>query len=243
MVCFWTWVRLGSPCFADHERFSDVRLELDPILSGYRLHLIYDLYSPLTPLGEHPSASWLSDQATTYQRMLEQWAKLRENDGKTSPLVAFILEDEEPNYKHDRLSYRLLKENHTHKARFLEQQCIESNVCFWLARMSSSVDSSGYGASKSNFKLDRISELDGTEVVKGIVSIDKEDVVDIDSFKSRVTCREANDSDYAEQDSESEGTIHHFKDWVCYVSGSTTIFSVQKHLKPKKFSCYTGLCI
>ena len=189
----------------------------------------------MTQHGVHPSASWLSDQATTYQRMLEQWVKLRENDGKTSPLVAFILEDEQPNYNYDRLSYRLLKGDHEHKASFLEQRCIESNVCFWLARMSSSVDSSGYGLSKGSFKLDRISQLDGTEVVKGIVPIDKEDVVDIDSFRSRVTCGEANDSDYAEQDSESEDTKYHFKDWVCYRSASTIIFSAQKHLKPKNF--------
>ena len=142
----------------------------------------------MTRLGVHPSASWLSDQATTYQRMLEQWVKLRENDGKSSPLVAFILEDEAPSHEHKRLSYGRLKENHMHKARFLEQQCIQSNVCFWLARMSSSVDSSGDGASESNFKLDRISELDGTQVVEGIIRIDKEDVVDIDSFKSRIEC-------------------------------------------------------
>lgn len=189
----------------------------------------------MTRYGEHPSASWLSHQATTYQRMLEQWVKLRENDGKSSPLVAFILEDEPPSHKHERLSYGRLKENHTHKARFLEQQCIQSKVCFWLARMSSSVDSSGHGASESNFKLDRISELDGTQVVEGIVLIDKEDVVDIDGFKSRIECGEANDSDYAEQDPASEDNIHHFKDWVCYLSASTIILSGQEYLKPKIF--------
>ena len=189
----------------------------------------------MTRLGVHPSASWLLDQATTYQRMLEQWVSLRENNGDASPLVAFILEDEAPSHKHERLSCGRLKENHTHKARFLQQQCIQSNVCFWLARMSSSVDSNGHGASESNFKLDRISELDGTQVVEGTVLIDKEDVVDIDSFKSRIECGEANDSDYAEQDSASEDTIHHFKDWVCYLSASTIILSGQKYLKPKIF--------
>ena len=189
----------------------------------------------MTRLGVHPSASWLSDQATTYRRMLEQWVKLREDDEKSSPLVAFVLEDDAPSHKHERLSYRRLKENHMHKARFLEQQCIQSNVRFWLARMSSSVDSSGDGASESNFKLDRISELDGTQVVEGIVLIDKEDVVDIDSFKSRIECGEANDSDYAEQDSASEDTIHHFKDWVCYLSASAIVLSGQEHLKPKIF--------
>lgn len=167
--------------------------------------------------------------------MLEQWVKLRENDGKSSPLVAFILEDEAPSHQHERLSYGRLKENHAYKARFLEQQCIQSNVCFWLARMSSSVDSSGHNASKGTFKLGRISTLDGTQVVEGTVLIDKEDVVDIDSFKSRIECGDANDSDYAEQDSASEDTIHHFKDWVCYLSASTIILSRQKHLKPKIF--------
>ena len=189
----------------------------------------------MTRLGVHPSTSWLLDQATTYQRMLEQWVKLRENDGKSSPLVAFILEDEAPSHEHKRLSYGRLKEDHMHKARFLEQQCIQSNVCFWLARMSSSVDSSGDGASESNFKLDRISELDGTQIVEGIVRIDKEDVVDIDSFKSRIECGEANDSDYAEQDSASEDTVYHFKDWVYYLSASAIILSGQKYLNPKIF--------
>ena len=73
--------------------------------------------------------------------MLEQWSRLRENDGNSSPLVAFILEDEGRDYKHGRLSYEQLNKYHTHKARFLQQQCIETRVCFWLARMSTSFDS------------------------------------------------------------------------------------------------------
>lgn len=86
--------------------------------------------------------------------MLKQWSRLREDDGNASPIVAFILEGEERNLKHERLSYEMLNENHTYKVGFLQQQCTESNVCFWLARMSSSVDRSGYGTSESNFKLD-----------------------------------------------------------------------------------------
>ena len=184
----------------------------------------------MTQIGVNPSASWLSGKATTYQSMLKQWSRLREDDGNASPIVAFILEGEERNHKHERLSYGRLIEDHTYKAAFLQQQCVESNVCFWLARMSSSVDGSGYGTSEGIFKLDRISEIDGTEVVEGSVLIDKKDVVHIDSFE----CRNGNDSDYAEQDSESEDTISHFKDWVCYLS-TPIILPGQKHMKSRTF--------
>ena len=184
----------------------------------------------MTPLGMHPSASWLSNQATEYRSLLEQWFRSRENNGNFSPLVAFILddEDEDADYKHPRISCERLSEDHTYKARFLQQQCIESNVCFWLARMSSSVDS-GYGASTSIFELDTISELDGTVIVKETVLIDKEDVVGLHTFERR----EANDSDYSEQDSESENTTNHFKDWVCYLSSSTLILYAQERSKPR----------
>ena len=170
-------------------------------------------------LGVNPSASWLSDQATIYQSMLEQWSRLRENDGNPNPLVTFVLKDKERDYSYGRLCYGRLNENHTFKAKFLQQQCIESKVCFWLARMSSSVDSSRYGASERTFELDEISEIDGTEITKAIISVDKKDIVEIDSFK----CREANDGAYAERNSDADNVTYYFENWVCYVSASTTI--------------------
>ncbi|KAK0513137.1 hypothetical protein JMJ35_004123 [Cladonia borealis] len=188
--------------------FSDVRLELDPILSGYRLHVIYDLHSPLTQLGVNLSAFAISEEANAYQSMLEQWSRLREDVGNSNPLVAYILEDKEQDYKHGPLSYGRLNENHRQKAKYLKQQCLESKVCFWLARMFSSVDSRGYA--ESIFELGNISELDGTEVLEGNVYIDKEDVVEIGSFN----CREENDSDYGERSSEYDDGLYHFKDWV-----------------------------
>ena len=193
-------------------------------MSGYRLHVIYDLHSSLTKLGVNLSAYALSQEAAAYQSMLEEWSRLRENLGNSNPLVAYILEDKEGDYKYGRLSYDILNENHEQKAKYLKQQCLESKVCFWLARMSSSVDRSGHGASESLFELDNISELDGTEVLEGNVSIHIDDVVQIDSFK----CREANDSDYEERSSEFDDGLYHFKDWVCYVSASTTIITRPK---------------
>ena len=231
MVCPWIWVRLRSPWFADHKRFSDVRLELNPILSGYRLHVIYDLHSPLTKLGVNLSASARSEEATAYQSMLEQWSRLREDVGNSKPLVVYILGDKERDYKYGRLNYDRLNENHRHQAKYLKQQCLESKVCFWLARMSSSIDSSGSLASESIFELDNISELDGTEVLERNVSIDEEDIVEISSLK----CREANDSDYAEQNWENKDTIYHIKDWVCYISASNTILSGQRNSTPRIF--------
>ena len=200
-------------------------------MSGYRLHVIYDLHSSLAKRGVNVSASALSQEAAAYQSMLEQWSRLRENIGNSNPLVAYILEDKEGDYKYGRLSYGRLNENHRQKAKYLKQQCLESKVCFWLARMSSSVDSSGHGASESIFEVDNISELDGAEVLEGNVFIDIEDVVQIDSFN----CREANDSDYEERSSEFDDDLYHFKDWVCYVSASTVILSRQMNSTRRMF--------
>ena len=177
------------------------------------------------------SASALSEEAEEYQSMLKQWSRLRENVGKSNPVVAYVLGDSDRDYKYGRLSYGRLNENHRHKAEYLKQQCLKSKVCFWLARMSSAVDSSGHGASESMFDLDNISELDGTEVLQRNVSIDIEDVVEISSFK----CREANDSDYAERSSEFDDGLCHFKDWVSYISASTNIFFRQRNSNPRIF--------
>ena len=171
----------------------------------------------MTQLGAHPSASSLSDEAARYRSRLEQWSRLREYDGNPDPLVTFILKDEERDYKNGRMCYGRLNENHMFKANFLQQQCIESKVCFWLARMSSCVDRSRYGASESIFMLDEVSELDGTEVMLASMPVNERDVVEIKSFKRR----EANDSDHAERDSDPDNSIYHFKDWVCYFSAST----------------------
>ena len=166
-------------------------------------------------LMQKPSAATLLDEATTYQRTLEQWSRLRENRGHSNPLIIYILKDKEGYYKHLRLFYDTLKQIHRYKAQFLQQQCIKSKICFWLARMSSSIHDRSDGASELNFQLDKITELDGTPVVQGTVTIGREDIVEINSFE----LREANN------DSASSDNVYHFKDRVCYVSASTTILS------------------
>ena len=177
------------------------------------------------------SASARSEEATAYQSRLEQWSRLRERVGKSKPLVVYILVDKERDYRYGRSSYGRLNENHRHKANYLKQQCLESKVCFWLARMSSSIDSSGSVASENIIELDDISELDGTEVLQRNVTIDEEDVVEIGSLRNR----EANDSDYAEQSSEYDDNIHHIKDWVSCISAFTTIPSGQRDSTPRIF--------
>ena len=173
----------------------------------------------------------LLEYATAYQRMLEQWSRLRETRGNPNPLVMYILEDEEGDYKSLRLSYETLKQNHKYKAKFLHQQCIKSKICFWLARLSSSIDSSRYGASEPIFQLDKITELDGTVVVRGSVTIGKEDVVETDSFE----CREAYDSDSAGGNSTSGENVYHCKDRVCSGSASTAILYRHPRILPLSF--------
>ena len=182
----------------------------------------------MNQLRQNPSASALLDQDTAYQRVLEHWSGLRETRGNLNPLVTYILKDDEGEYKHLRLFYDTLRRNHRHKAQFLQQQCIKSKVCFWLARLSSSIDSSRHGASEPIFQLDKITELDGTSVVQGTVTIGKEDIVDPGSFE----CRKPYDSDSAEVDSASGDNVYHFKDRVCCISASTIILSS----RPRRFS-------
>ena len=167
-------------------------------------------------LRQIPSASTLLDLATTYQRTLEQWSRLRGNRGSSNPLVTYILKDKEGDYKRLRLFYETLKQNHRYKAKFLQQQCIKSKICFWLARMSTSIEDHSYGPSDLNFQPDKITELDGVPVVQGPVTIGREDIVEINSFELR---------EDANNDSASSDNVYHLKDTVCYASASTTILS------------------
>ena len=179
---------------------------------------MYDLCGLVTQLREKPSASALLDQATAFQSILEQWSRLRENHGNSNPLVTYILEDEEAGDKSLQLCDEIQTGIHKHRAKFLQQQCIKNKVCFWLARLSSTIDRRYYGAAEPIFKLDEITELDGTVVMRERITIEKEDIVEINSFD----CREASD---AEKYWEIDDTCNHFKDRVCYILTYTTILS------------------
>ena len=171
---------------------------------------MYDLYEPADHARRCPSASAILDEATAYQRMLEQWSELRENRGLSNPLVFYNLENNEGDYGEPQLSYDALRQGHRHKAKFLQQQCIKSKVCLWLARLSSSIDTSRIGGPEPIFQLDRITKLDGTTVVNGTITIGKEDIVELDSFERRG----AYQGDLAER-SVYGGNLYRFKDKVC----------------------------
>ena len=171
---------------------------------------MYDLYEPADHARRYPSASAILDEATAYQRMLEQWSELRENRGLSNPLVFYNLENNEGDYGEPRLSYDALRQGHRLKAKFLQQQCIKSKVCLWLARLSSSIDTSRIGGPEPIFQLDRITKLDGTIVVNGTITIGKEDIVELDSFERRG----AYQGDLAER-SVYGGNLYRFKDKVC----------------------------
>ena len=171
---------------------------------------MYDLYEPAERTRRNPSASALLDEATAYQRMLEQWSGLREDRGLSNPLVFYILDDDERGYVEPGLSFDALRQSHWHKAKFLQQQCIKSKVCLWLARLSSSIDTSRIGGPEPMFQLDGITKFDGTVVVNGNITIGKEDVLELDSFERRGAFQ----GDLAER-SVYGGNLYRFKDKVC----------------------------
>lgn len=199
-----------------------MQVDAEPIISGYRLQLVYNVHQSRS--GEKkPSASCLYQQINEFRDVLGHWIALSQEHEGPVPLV-YILEDELGNYKRLPLSYALLRDADKHKITFLRRQCLEKDVLVFMAKLTTSIEdntSSDDEEPNTNMELHDMMELDGQSFVTQGVSIEKQNIMPEEWFKAR----DSNDSDYdtpepsdpwGDEDVESrpDDNTRHLKDWV-----------------------------
>lgn len=200
-----------------------MQVDAEPITSGYRLQLMYDLHASQTIqkiISGKPSASHVSQQINKFRDLLGQWTALSQRHQGPVPLV-YILDDEPGDYKRRLLSCASLKDADKHKLLFLQRQCPEKDVCVYLAKLRTCIDENiGYYQEPSTtMELHEITDIDGHMFIKDEVSIEKENLVQEDCFEER----DSNDSDYdtpepsdpwEEVEPGMDENTRNFKDWV-----------------------------
>ena len=205
-----------------------MQVDAEPIISGYRLQLVYDLYQSRMPergVTEKPSASHMYQQNNEFRDLLGHWITLSQKHEGFVPLV-YILDDELGSYRTLPLSCASLRDSDKHKMTFLQQQCLEKSVHVYLAKLTTSVnhdfDSDDEG-SDITMDLHDLTDPSGHLPVKQQVSITKKNLMREDWFKAR----DFNDSDYSgynstpeplvsfhEEDRYPDKNMCHLVDWV-----------------------------
>ena len=182
-----------------------MQVDAEPIISGYRLQLVYDLHQSRTPerrVMEQPSASYMYQQNHEFRDLLGHWTTLSQKHEGFVPLV-YILDDELRNYRNIPLSYASLRDSDKHKMIFLQQQCLEKDVHVYLAKLTTSVnhdfDSDDEG-SNTTMGLHSLTDTTGHFPITQHVSITKKNLMREDWFEAR----DFNDSDYSGYDSTTE---------------------------------------
>ncbi|KAF2102572.1 hypothetical protein NA57DRAFT_10257, partial [Rhizodiscina lignyota] len=94
--------------------YSDVKHEIKPVLTGYRLALTYNL-ARAAGSGERPSAKTIHKRNTEIQRAFEQW-----QDDDNEPLLVYILGN---TYTNVSLSMRNLKGHDRAVCQYLQDIC------------------------------------------------------------------------------------------------------------------------
>ena len=174
-----------------------MQVTVEPIHSGYRLQLVYDLSQ--SQKTEHdfpgrPSANYLAQQINEFRSLLGQWTTFSERNDGPVPLV-YIIDDELGDYKHQPLSCAPLKDADKHKVLFLQRQCLEKDVNVYLAKLTTSIDDDvavDDEEPNTTMELHEITDLDGHLFVKQEVTIGKENLVSEDWFEDK----DSNDSDF-----------------------------------------------
>ena len=181
-------------------RYSDVPIMSDPILSGSRLQLTYNLYH--TGPCDKQSASSIMAQHGSFRKSL---ANLRKSWQKSEApsLLVYVLDE-----KYNDLKLSALGQDEQHRAEFLKKNCAEGKFCLYLAEMETRVDTD----ETRMLELKKIVDLDGADLMCD-VELDEEgliqsDYVDSrDSFEGETYC---NCGDFDECECE-----RHFEDTVC----------------------------
>ena len=221
-----------------------MQVNVEPITSGYRLQLVYDLHqSQGTKDGiwTKPSATLLSQQIDEFRELIRQWIISCERHDGPVPLV-YVLDDDLGDYKHRPLIWASLKDADRHKVLFLQRQCLEKGVTVYLAKLTTSIDDSiavGYEDSNITLDLHKITDLDGHCFLAQEVNIEKRNLISEDFFENRAS----NDSGYntpgssdpfEEIDLTADEQVRHFKHWaVVLLPSSQRLNFLAKNTSPE----------
>ena len=111
--------------------YADVTHEIQPITSGYRLVLVYNLIK--APGGCGPSASSLATQRRELTSIIKDWNDASNAGDKYVPEALMYKLDHK--YTDANISLQALKGLDKVKADYLKEACAEVGLCFYLASM------------------------------------------------------------------------------------------------------------
>ncbi|KAL8712491.1 MAG: hypothetical protein Q9220_003339 [cf. Caloplaca sp. 1 TL-2023] len=114
--------------------YGDVTHEVQPILSGYRLVLVYNLLQGRS--GPSPSASLNLHDRRRLGRILDAWGRGSKKSRSRAPEALVYKLDHQ--YTDANLKLQTLKGLDKVKAQYLHELCAKAGLCFYLARMEKS---------------------------------------------------------------------------------------------------------
>lgn len=202
--------------------YSDVKVDVETIVSGQRLQLVYDIRQEHWPDMDKPSAAVTSEKAREFQSILGRWTSLCRNGEGVSPSV-YIVEDNLEVYKSRSLGRHSLHDTHKSKVLYLQEYCRRMNICLYLATMTSEIEGEEMINPPATLELVGITDLAGKKIVSENVSenvsVEKENLIDDSGLEWRLT----NDSDHEisepddpweEVEPREEDGFRNLKDWV-----------------------------
>ncbi|CAO1599663.1 hypothetical protein XANCAGTX0491_003378 [Xanthoria calcicola] len=114
--------------------YADVTHEVQPIKSGYRIALVYNLINDTN--GDGTSAGLVIEQMQELGKILRHWNKSREKAQRypTDEPEALVYKLDHK-YTDANLKFRALKGLDKVKAEYLRETCADAGICFYLASM------------------------------------------------------------------------------------------------------------
>ena len=204
-----------SLCFS----YTDVEMDLEPILSGYRLELVYRLLQLPSSALAKPSASLLTGQIESFQSLLSKWIA---SPGLDSDFLIYILYEQYDLHGSLKFGLENMDAEYQHKAKYLQEQCQKKKISVYLSTLKISIDENldESDASKLNFELHDITDLAGHMIAKEGPIVCKKNLLHPEYWEQEHG--DGNDSeferdedDFEEYYEDEEANTRHFKDWVC----------------------------
>ncbi|CAH0390456.1 unnamed protein product [Bemisia tabaci] len=152
--------------------YADIRHEVLPVTSGYRLMLVYNLMRPSDFVV--PSYNLACERVQKLSTLLQQYdLQLESGDGTLPP---FLLHRLKHKYTQANLKFNLLKSQDLNQALVLKQLSIELGFEMYLATLELTINGDdgcdSFEEIQRSQKLQNIVELDGNLVVKSLFCSD-----------------------------------------------------------------------
>ena len=210
------------PIYLPRQRYADVRHSVEPVTSGNRLVLVYNLLQ--VSHGDLASSSLLLEEKRRLGRILAGW-----NRGITKPgaeLPKFLLFQFGHEYTDDNLKFDSLKGLDKAKADYLRETCHQNNIGLYLSSMKRSVEGECEDGDhvieeviEEKIELERMIDLDGNVIAQKI-AVDEYDIVAEDPFE-----RPYDDENYEGYTGNAgPSTTQYFNDTVGYNPSSYLSF-------------------